>query len=1212
MSGPVVMPVGEPVAVTVTFRSDWQVGSGTGHPGGADLLVRRRGGRPYLPGSSLRGLWREGCTLEAAALDDGCGGDWARWCTALFGSPGRPGLARVGPAVASIPVAVTVRASTAIDPTSGAASTGSLRFEEVAAPTELGASVSLDPAAVWDDEGLLAATVLLGVGTALVDRAGGGRRRGLGAVAVRIDLEDLDVVALLDAVVKPPPPPSALLGAPPPGGIPERPRGGFSNSLADLAEEQAVAVPAGAGGGNRARGAREVRVREVRVRVVFETVTPLVASVPARGNHLGSGDHIPGSTVLAWLATRLAEHGVDPSAWVQTGGLRAGAATPVAAGRPGVAVPLCWRRAEGTGEVRNRLVDPEPPEGRERAIRAGFVAADPDGWAPAVLVAAAAGIDVHPSIDPSTQAAKPGGLHSVGYIREQQTFASDIAVDQELADLAATVCGSNWWSAWEGSAWLGGKANGEYGQVRVRAEPVGRSAPADDPAASEPTADRGEADHDVARILTVWATSDVLVRDDRLRLSTSPAYMASTLAAALGLPDSATAGPAGPGLLAAACDSVRVDGWHRPSGLPRATLAGLRAGSVLRLAWHGPPASFDKCRRVEREGIGERRAEGFGRVLIDPPLLAAARPEVAPGWSEPDRADPAAHPPGLVRPGALAAPAASPRPAPRVTVPGDPEPATGGFAGGAKPQWRAALEVDLVAASDLHVGGNDLPAPPPDERDETVQARFARRADDTLVIPGTSLAGVLRQVCDTAGLRLAARFGDTSAASELYVDDAVVPAGTVTATVTRAGIDRRGGAPAQGTLFAAEVVPAGTRLTLNVSSRSGEDISADLVDLAGVLSAGGLSVGRSTSRGAGRLAYQGHRIRAGEVTTHAGLRRWLAPPDWVEGTNPAVATRAPWAAARSGAPGRFTIALEWRPLRGMLVGTGKPVEDLAGGEVIVPRLRHRDVVARDGREVSEWVAVLPGTSIAGALRSRAARIARTTVGAGAGRIDAAPSGQDLRRQIGAEPALLRRLFGEPVLRSAVDIPDVACRHVVTGPPGVHPYTDPAAAQVLDRVGRPRSHVAIDRWTGAAADGALWRERSADTGAWDPINLHLDSGRLGDAWPAAACLLLVTVAELATGALAVGGRGTRGLGAIAITAATIHHPHPDTSNPAAWPVADTDQVPAGPAEPVEEWLLAQARQLQNELPASRPAWWEWLDNPDLDRPDDSDGVCDRPG
>ncbi len=1215
MRAPVVMPVGDPVAVTVRFRSDWQVGSGAGQPGGADLLVRRRRGRPYFPGSSLRGLWREGCTLAAVALDDDQSRGWAQWCSALFGTSGRPGLVRVGPAVASAAVPVAVRASTAIDPTSGAAATGSLRFEEVAAPTDLTASVILVPAAGWDDEGVAAATVLLGVGAALVDRAGGGRRRGLGAAMIRIDLEGLDLEALLEALLEaaakpPPPPPAATLGAPPGGPVAGRPGGSACDGGADPAEQRTVAGAPPAGWTRRRAG-------EMGIRVVFETVTPLVAAVPARGNHLGSRDHIPGSTVLAWLAGRLADHGVDPSAWVQAGGLRAGPATPVATGRPGMAVPLCWRRAEGTGEVRNRLVDPEPPESRERAIRAGFVAPDPDGWSPAMLVAAATGIDVHPSVDPSTQAAVPGGLYSVGYLREQQTFASDITVDQELADLAATVAGSRWWSMWEGTAWLGGKANGEYGQARVRAEATPPFTPTDDPAATEPAADRGETDlRSGPRSLTVWATSDVLIRDDRLRLSTSPTDLAATLAAALGLPDSTRIGPAAPGLIAGACESVRVDGWHRPSGLPRPTLAGLRAGSVLRLVWHGPPIAGDRRRQVEREGIGERRAEGFGRVLIDPPLLVDGHPEVAPGWSEPDRADPAAHPPG---PDRLATPAAptplgerGPSAPPPLQIPtqGDTDAPTGGLTGGVVRQWRAALEVDLVAVSDLHVGGNRPPPPSSDDRDEAVPARFARRADDMWVIPGTSLAGVLRQVCDTAGLPLAARFGDTSAASELYVDDAVVPAGTVTATVTRAGIDRRSGAAADGTLFATEVVPAGTRLTLDVSSRSGEDISADLANLVEVLAARGLSVGQSTSRGAGRLAYQAHRIRVGEVTTLGGLRRWLTPPEPPEGTNPAVAGRPPWAAPPGAAPGRFTVCMEWRPIRGMLVSAGKPLHDPAGGEVIVPRLRHRGTVVSDGREVSEWVAVLPGTAIAGALRSRAARIARTALGTGPARIDAKPSVHDLRRQIEAEPALLRRLFGDPGRRSAVDIPDVACRHVVTGPTGVDPHTGPSAARVLDRVGRPRSHVAIDRWTGAALDGALWRERSADTAAWEPMTLNLDTVRLGDAWPAAACLLLVALAELATGALTLGGRGTRGLGAIKITAATIHHPRRHSSNPAAWSV--TDQVAAGLGDPVEEWLIDQGRQLRSELPASRPAWWEWLDNPDLYRPDDSDGACNRPG
>ncbi|MDN5751198.1 MAG: RAMP superfamily CRISPR-associated protein, partial [Pseudonocardia sp.] len=66
--------------LTITFHSDWRVGTGTGLPGDLDDLVRRDDdGLPMVPGRTLTGMLRDGCEQAATAL----GGTWPAWVDVL-------------------------------------------------------------------------------------------------------------------------------------------------------------------------------------------------------------------------------------------------------------------------------------------------------------------------------------------------------------------------------------------------------------------------------------------------------------------------------------------------------------------------------------------------------------------------------------------------------------------------------------------------------------------------------------------------------------------------------------------------------------------------------------------------------------------------------------------------------------------------------------------------------------------------------------------------------------------------------------------------------------------------------------------------------------------------------------------------------------------------------------------------------------------------
>lgn len=176
--------------------------------------------------------------------------------------------------------------------------------------------------------------------------------------------------------------------------------------------------------------------------------------------------------------------------------------------------------------------------------------------------------------------------------------------------------------------------------------------------------------------------------------------------------------------------------------------------------------------------------------------------------------------------------------------------------------------------------------------------------------------------------------------------------------------------------------------------------------------------------------------------------------------------------------------------------------------------------------------LIPGTSIRGALRSRASRIARTVLAA---RGDAVPfASHDIHEQIAAEPNLVRYMFGSTEYRGALTVHD--CLSTDRGK--------------LIEV----THNAIDRWTGGVIDGGLFTEAVYLGTHWEPITIDIDLRRLlknieaekgpedreqskpthADYAHAAYVLLGLVLAELSAGTLPLGSRSTRGLGQVVVS------------------------------------------------------------------------------
>jgi len=68
----------------------------------------------------------------------------------------------------------------------------------------------------------------------------------------------------------------------------------------------------------------------------------------------------------------------------------------------------------------------------------------------------------------------------------------------------------------------------------------------------------------------------------------------------------------------------RIEGWQQRWGLPRPTLVAMAAGSVIRLPLAEGKTLDDAMLQRLAAGLGERRGEGFGQVMVNPPFLQHA------------------------------------------------------------------------------------------------------------------------------------------------------------------------------------------------------------------------------------------------------------------------------------------------------------------------------------------------------------------------------------------------------------------------------------------------------------------------------------------------------------------------------------------------------------------------------------------------------------
>ena len=414
---------------------------------------------------------------------------------------------------------------------------------------------------------------------------------------------------------------------------------------------------------------------------------------------------------------------------------------------------------------------------------------------------------------------------------------------------------------------------------------------------------------------------------------------------------------------------------------------------------------------------------------------------------------------------------------------------------------RYAVDLTLITASPLHSGGAEhqvdrsaqrrarSPQGEDAPRREAEVRRFVRDGRGRPILPGRSVKGALRAAWTRAygGRRvdgggtdpLLRLWGDQDRASALRVH-AVVLDGVEMVDRTGIAVDRYWGSAGDTALFSHEIVPAGVPLRLHLSGQVGsvhddgdpQGLERLLGQVLGLLQSGRVSLGGRQNAGWG-----GVRLSDAGTRSVAVARYRLDGPDGLlalldgRGSTVAVPLVAP------PDPGQLTVTVTWDSPTGILVAEPRDKEQRGDQETVdtLP-LRTRSRKGRDPQDAGTLV--LPGSSVRGALRSRASRIARTVLLAGQqlpGQADWSTTG--VHDQLAEDPPLVHALFGSTERRGALRVLDTLAL---------------GRTQTLKR-----THNAGDRWTGGVVDGGLYAEQvPAPTTRWDSITLVVDLAHLG--------------------------------------------------------------------------------------------------------------------
>ena len=629
--------------VTIVFTSDWGVSTGVGQAGRTHSTIERCGDDPVVRGTVITGVLREQAMLAAKALDGQKDGTWTNFALWLFGQdpdsePGstpHPRHVLFTDATPASKIAIHDTVSLSIDPQTGTARDQFLRFTERAAPGVLtGTFTLIDEAGAEtpEQETIEAAHFLLGVAGLMVRGIGSGRSGGDGECTVLVSgdkLEARNAQSTSEFVAFASSRAQAL-------------RTSLKKLAQSLKPDAVSALPAPQRSTQHQVGTVDGPAAQHsgghHLILDLTLNSPIVSYEVPFSNEIRSLDFLRGTVLLPWLhrlvsSKKRGEHEAVITNAVTGGHLVVSDALPVISDAQGLPVPLTLKTDKTLpSNSPITLYGDSTEETGKIPIRGGYVFFAPkegDGEDPGTKTQGWYGKPPlrgrqTTAINHETGAASKGQLVLVEALPEGMSMRAHVWVSDELWEAASVSdllgktrkarLGSRKLTGTFGSATctLREETDDER-EARSRFGNAGSTQPVGTASTSANGTAPGEGTPDSPdkQTVSLWFTSDVIARSAGL--------------GAGGTADDLIRAFKREGIIVEADGTPsirhrRVDSWSPADNGPRASRLAIQAGSVIQV--HVSEEDRAKLLELASFGIGELTAQGYGRFVIDHPLLS--------------------------------------------------------------------------------------------------------------------------------------------------------------------------------------------------------------------------------------------------------------------------------------------------------------------------------------------------------------------------------------------------------------------------------------------------------------------------------------------------------------------------------------------------------------------------------------------------------------
>ena len=662
-----VSPTTSPTAsghVTIVFTSDWGVSTGVGQAGRTHSTIERGSkGQPVVRGTVITGVLREQTMLAAKALDGQKDGKWTNFALWLFGQdpnsePGstpHPRHVLFSDATSASPIPVHDTVSLSIDPTTGTARDQFLRFTERAAAGVLtGTFTLIDEAGaeLSDPATIKAAHFLLGVAGLMVRGIGSGRSGGDGECTVLVSGDKVEARAGQST--------SALVA------YTSDQAKALRRTLKSLArsftEDDVIAPPGPRQGDTQHQvgtidGSAAQHGSGQHLILDLTLNSPIVSYEVPFSNEIRSLDFLRGTVLLPWLhrlmsSKKRGEHEAVITNAVTGGHLLVSDALPVIEDIKGLPVPLTLKTDKTSPSDSPITLYGDSPENKGKLpIRGGYVFFGPKGGDSKEPGTETQGWYGKPplrgrqttAINHETGAASKGQLVLVEALPEKMCMRAHVWVSDELWEAASvsSLLGKTR-EARLGSRKLTGTFGSAHCTLREETDDerearsqfgnAGSTQLTSTASTSTDGTVPGEGTTTSPRVVSLWFTSDVIARSSALGLGGSVEDLelafrrANVPVTVVQESPNQDSGDKNRKRILTAIRHRRVDSWSPADNGPRASRLAIQAGSVIQV--HVSKEDRAKLLELAPFGVGELTAQGYGRFVVDHPLLSIQSIEV--------------------------------------------------------------------------------------------------------------------------------------------------------------------------------------------------------------------------------------------------------------------------------------------------------------------------------------------------------------------------------------------------------------------------------------------------------------------------------------------------------------------------------------------------------------------------------------------------------